>query len=80
MEDKRLAEQTHIQTAGFLYMCSHAKRYLLIDQRVASRSERIESIAQHERPFHVFPSAGPLLLLKTCRTGVRKYNKFQSEH
>ena len=57
-KDKCLTKQTHIQTAGFLAMFSHAKRYLLIDQCVAPRSERSESIAQHERPFHVLPSAG----------------------
>lgn len=57
LEDKCLAEQTHIQTVGFLSMFSHSKQYLLIDQHVALRSKRIESIAQHERPFHVLPSA-----------------------
>lgn len=57
VEDKCLAKQTHIQAVGLLSMFSDVKQYLLIDQYVAVRSERIESIAQRERPCHVLPSA-----------------------
>lgn len=51
-EDKRLAEQTFTQAVGFLSLFSHAKLYLLIDQHVALRSGRTESIAQCERHCH----------------------------
>lgn len=58
VEDKCLAEQTFIQAAGFLSLFSHAKLYLLIDQHVALRSGRTESIAQHERHCHALPHVG----------------------
>ena len=79
LEDKRLAELTHTQTAGFLSMCSHAKRYRLIDQRVAPRSERIKSIAQHERRFHVLHLQDSAITndLQGGRVGGEKWSQFQ---